>query len=262
MIVTESALRELVRRPRVGARVSLPAGAVLSPAARDFVEHWKVEITRDAEPAPGLGGPPAAPTWEQPSRFPVVSGEPPVCTACGSGVTEKPDRLTQLNACHYVEKSHPRIRLRGRLDGLQALALLVASRAGDRPDLRGQLDTVAAYCRELLSAEYNERPAAAPTLGGADEARIHRATHDPRGELGVDHVLPGSGDPELLHWLNLLRCQVREAELVALDAFPSPHDPSGASVVHGLNRLSSLVYYLELLVTRDTVDPSRTGERP
>jgi hypothetical protein len=39
---------------------------------------------------------------------------------------------------------------------------------------------------------------------------------------------------------------VREVEIVALDTFPSPHHPYGASIVHGLNRLSSAVYYLEL----------------
>ena len=39
----------------------------------------------------------------------------------------------------------------------------------------------------------------------------------------------------------------------ALAAFGSPHHSYGASICHGLNRLSSLVYYLELrLMARRT----------
>jgi ethanolamine utilization cobalamin adenosyltransferase len=254
VIVTESALREIVRRPKAGARVVVPRDAVLSPAAQDFVAHWQLELVPEDDTVEPEPVPETRAGWQRPSTFPVVTGQAPRCTTCGSEVADKPDALTQLNACHYVAKTHPRIRLRGRLDTLQALALLAAARCTSRPDVRGHLETIAAYCRELVSAEYNERKAAPVALDGCDEAEIHRATHDPRGVLGVDHVLPGTGHPELLHWVNLLRCEVREAELVALDAFPSPHDTSGASVVHGLNRLSSVVYYLELLLCRDLSD--------
>jgi ethanolamine utilization cobalamin adenosyltransferase len=259
VIVTESALREQVRHPKKGARVSLPPGTTLSPAARDFVAHWQIEIVTDGSAEPTNGTARRAATWQQPSRFPVVASEAPRCTTCGSQVTSKPDRITQLNACHYVDKTHPRIRLRGKLDSLQATALLAASRTQGHPEVTAQLGVVAAYCRELVSAEYNERPAALPELDGSDEEAIHKATHDPRGQLGVDHVLPGTDHPELLHWLNLLRCQVREVELMALDAFPSPHNESGASIVHGLNRLSSVVYFVELLLCRDNAERNGAG---
>lgn len=248
MIVTEAALREQLRQPRIGARVAIPAGASLSPSAADFVAQWKLEVVRGAAPEAGVRRRPAAP-WDTPSVFPVVlEGDIPVCTTCGSPVRSKPDSMTQLNASHFAPKTHRRIRLRGRLDSLQALALLVASRAGATGDeeLRRHLGVVAAYCRELMSAEYNERVAAPLALADVDEVTIHAATHDPATHLGIDHLTPGEQDPELLHWLNLLRCNVREAEITALEAFSSCHDESGGSVVHGLNRLSSLVYYLEL----------------
>jgi ethanolamine utilization cobalamin adenosyltransferase len=256
-VLTESELREQLRRPRTGARVVVPPGAVLSPAARDFVGHWRLELVEEPQDAggPNTGGRaaldrPGAPRgWDRPSTFPVVlEGETPRCVTCGGEVHGKPDGLTQLDACHFAPKTTPRIRLRGRIDSLQALALLAAARvaAGGNPTLARHLSTVAAYCRELLSAEYNERPAAPPELEAGDTEQVHRATHDPRGELGVDHLTPGADDPEALHWCNHLRCQVREVEVVALDTFPSPHHPYGASIVHGLNRLSSVVYYLEL----------------
>jgi ethanolamine utilization cobalamin adenosyltransferase len=267
VIVTESALREQLRQPRAGARVSVPPGSSLSPAARDFVAQWQLEVVRDggvssADTGSGSRGRRSArtgaPDWERPSTFPVVhEGAPPRCVCCGGGVTGKPDGLTQLNDCHFAPKTHARIRLRGRVDGLQALAMLAVARAGAAgvPALQADLGTVAAYCRELMSAEYNERPAAPPAIGEVDEEAIHRATHDPTGTLGVGHVLPRETDPEVLHWLNLLRTQVREAELVALDAFGSPHHGYGASIVHGLNRLSSLVYYLELRLVAGREEP-------
>jgi ethanolamine utilization cobalamin adenosyltransferase len=249
IVVTESALRERLRQPRVGARVTVPPGASLSPAARDFVAHWGLEVVEGDDRVHRASNEGEAAAWDRPATFPVVlEGEAPRCVTCGSAVSDKPDSLTQLDACHFAPKTEPRIRLRGRIDSLQALALLAASRAGagDAPQLARHLGTVAAYCRELLSAEYNERPAAPPELDGRDEAAVHAATHDPRGAFGVDHVTPGPDDPEPLHWCNHLRCQIREVEVVALDAFPSQHDPVGASVVHGLNRLSSVVYELEL----------------
>ncbi|GAA1542248.1 hypothetical protein [Nocardioides humi] len=251
MIVTEGALREQLRQPRAGARVTVPAGATLSPSAQDFVAHWRLEVVTSTPATPERR------EWDRPGTFPVVrEGDVPRCLTCGGAVTEKPDGLTQLDACHFAPKTHPRIRLRGRIDTLQATVLLLAARAaalGDEP-LRDHLGTVAAYCRELMSAEYHERPAAAPGLAGLSEEEIHAATHDPRATVGVDHVVPDAGDAELLLRLNLLRSQVREVELVALDAFPSPHDPSGASIVHGLNRLSSVVYYLELRHAADAED--------
>ena len=52
-----------------------------------------------------------------------------------------------------------------------------------------------------------------------------------------------------MHWLNVLREQSREVEVVALQAFPPDGlDPAGvgASLARALNRLSSAVYVLEL----------------
>lgn len=198
--------------------------------------------------APDPGPPARGSDWDRPSVFPVVlEGEVPCCDRCLTPVRSKPDVLTQLSATRYAAKTHPRIRLRGRIDSLQALALMAAARAGavGKQVLQEELGTVAAYCRELISAEYHERDAALPALPGLDAERLHAATHDPRGHFGIDHLTPGTTDPELLHWLNLLRCQVREVEVCAFEALGST-PPWAASIERGLNRLSSLMYYLEL----------------
>lgn len=249
MIVTESELRDQLRRPAAGAQVTVPAGARLSPSAADFVKQWQLVVVEQSSETVA-----AATDWDREAVFPVVRDEAPVrCTQCGSPVTDKPDSLTQLNACHFTAKTHPRIRLRGRMDSLHALLLLCQSLARQPGPswLASDLATLAAYCREVTSAEYNERPVAELVLEGWDAEQLHRATHDPDGVLGVPHLTIAGDSPLLQHWLNLCRTTAREIELVALDAFESPHHPYGASICHGLNRLSSACYFLQLRLAKE-----------
>lgn len=250
MIVTEAELREQVRRPVQGASVRIAPGARLSPAAADFVAQWALVVE---EAPPGVverdaGAGNRRPEWDVPSRFPVVSGEVPLCTACGSPVHDKSDGQTQLNAAHYTAKTHPRIVLRGRMDSLHALVLMAQQQAlsAGRTETAGSLATLAAYCRELLSAEYNERPVGEAAVDGLDLEEIRRATHDPKGVLGIDHLTIDGSASMLQQFLNVLRTQSREVEIVAFEAFPSPHHPYGASICHALNRFSSIVYFLQL----------------
>ncbi len=251
MIVTEAALREQLRHPRHGARVDVPAGAVLSPSARDFVAQWDLELHEDGDGPTVVGV--TRPGWDTPSTFPVDPDAGATCVTCGSTVQHKPEHLTQLDACHMAPKSHPRIRLRSALDCLQATVLVAAGRARDAAadTTAARLDTLAAYARELLAAEYQARPAAPLTLDGLDDEALRAATHDPRGVLGVDHLTPASTDPDVLLWCNLVRGSSRDVEILAVDAFPNPHDPVGASLVHGLNRFSSAAYWVALAHAAD-----------
>ncbi len=244
MVVTEAALRDQLRRPELGDTVTVPTGSRFSPSAIDFVNQWKlvvVEMGRFAEPSrPG--------SWDKPAEFPVTSTDDPCCSACGGHIVDKPSSLTQLNAHHYAPKSHPRIILRGQIDSLHALVLLVQRLARDAEEEEAQssLGTIAAYCRELMSAEYNERPCAHLELGGVSESDVHQATHDPLGALGIAHLAIDATEPMLQHWLNVARTQTRQLEITALQTFPSPHHPYGSSICHGLNRLSSAIYYVAL----------------
>ncbi len=257
-IITEAELRHRIRQPRRGETLTVPPGTRFSPAAADFIKHWQILVVYAEAPAtpsqPQPEPPPATarPAWDKPGTFPVrLEGELPRCVSCGMPVKAKPDHLTQVDAGHFAPKNSPRIRFRGKIDTLHAACLLVAARATavNLPQLAEYLHTLAAYCREILSAEYNNREVAPIALAGLDEAALRQATHDPQTALGIDHIVPGPDDHEILHWLNLLRCLAREAEIAALDAVaPAP----GYGLLHpdwvrAVNRLSSAVYYLELL---------------
>ncbi|MBI3360908.1 MAG: hypothetical protein HY023_07345, partial [Chloroflexi bacterium] len=130
------------------------------------------------------------------------------------------------------------------------LIAIAHARRFQLPDLAAHLATLAAYCREITSGEYHDRPAAPLQLAGLSEDQIHEISHWPDIHLGLAHIVPGPDDHEILLWLNWVRTQTREAELDALTAF-SGLEPGGPStrpdLSHALNRLSSAVYYLELL---------------
>lgn len=111
--------------------------------------------------------------------------------------------------------------------------------------LVADLASLAAYCRELISAEYNERPVADLRLAGLDPDTMHRATLTRWSTLGVEHLTLDHHDDELQHLLNLARTESREIEIWPLRPFPSPHD-HGATICHALNRVSSAFYYLQL----------------
>lgn len=257
-IMTEAQLRDRIRQPQAGMSVRVPAGTRFSPAAQDFVKQWRLNVTWGEDPPATAAGASARlpadqrPAWDRAVEFPVkLEGALPTCSTCGMPVKPKPEHLTQLNADHFVPKNTPRIRLRGKLDTLHALVLLVGSqaRAAQKPDLAADLETLAAYCREIVSAEYNERAAAPLALAGVDEETLHKATHHPETAFGIPHILPDTNDAPLLLWLNYLRCAAREAEIAALDAFTDAENKvTQPSLVKAVNRLSSAVYYLELLL--------------
>jgi ethanolamine utilization cobalamin adenosyltransferase len=246
-IITEAELRERIRRPKRGMKVAVPPGTRFSPSARDFIGQWGLEIvveevTPPAPPETSAAGSADGPAWDKPSAFPVRPIKLP---------EPKPEHMTQLDAEHFAPKNIPRIRFRGKMDSVQGLTQLTAARARSfqLSDLARHLDTLAAYCREIVSAEYNGREVAPIAVAGLDEAALRDATHHPRKALGIPHLTPGPDDHEMLHWLNYLRAQVREAELAALDAFAPPpaYEPTRLDLIRALNRLSSAVYYLELL---------------
>jgi ethanolamine utilization cobalamin adenosyltransferase len=251
MVITEAELRELWRDGK-NPLPRFPPGTRFSPAAQDFLKAHKLEIRFESAPSSNsqlqtsnFKSPISKPEWDKPGSFPVVlTGPVPVCAVCGQLVPHKPDHLTQLDAGRFAPKTHPRIRLRGRLDSLHALVMLAAAEARryQLPRLAEGLDTLAAYCREIQSAEYHTRPVRALAVLGKSEDEIHEISHWPDKHLGIAHLVPGAEDHVILHWLNVARTQTREVEVFALETSAAPE------LVHALNRLSSAVYYLELLL--------------
>ena len=85
-------------------------------------------------------------------------------------------------------------------------------------------------------------------MGDMDEETLHAVSHHPLKYLGHDHLLPEADQGALVARLNLLRAQIREAELYAADVYiVRDFTVSRPDIMQGLNRLSSAVYVLMLL---------------
>ncbi len=253
-VITEAELREMWQGGR-GTIAPLPRDARFTPSAKDFINQWGITITFEDEiaPPPPTSTEPAAdaPAWDKPGAFPVrLTGDVPVCSVCGQPLAHKPPHLSQVDAEHFAPKTSPRFLFRGKMDTLHAQVLLATAQARryNFPELAAQLDSLAAYCREITSAEYHGRTVSPLTLGGKTEADIHDVTHHPQKYLGIEHIVPGATDHEMLLVLNLLRAQSREAELTAVHTFTDADgQPTRPDLIQALNRFSSAIYYLELL---------------
>jgi ethanolamine utilization cobalamin adenosyltransferase len=262
-VITESELREFWKNGR-GQLPPFPQGTRFSASAQDFIKTHQIEVLYLSDMTISENHGQAVissinANWDKPGTFPVVlTGPVPICIECGQPLTKKPEHMTQIDASHFASKTSPRLVFRGRVDSLHALVMLTASiaRRFVLLDLAQHLDTLAAYCREIMSAEYHLRPVSELSLMGKTEDQIRELSHWPEKYLGIQHIVPGPHDHEILHWLNMLRTQCREVEIIVLQAFPpSDLDPSGVntSLARALNRLSSAVYVLELNFVNGTL---------
>jgi ethanolamine utilization cobalamin adenosyltransferase len=160
-----------------------------------------------------------------------------------------------------VPKSHPRIRLRGLIDSLHALVGMAQHRAGalQHSWLEEELGKLGAHCRELVSAEYNERRVQPLSLDGLSAVELHAASHDP-ASFGVEHLLLDGHSPELLHWLNIIRARSREVELAAYEAFPYSSQDFESSLIEALNVFSCGAYYLQLKIAATSRQGYQSGQ--
>ncbi|MCL2107158.1 MAG: hypothetical protein FWH26_08930 [Oscillospiraceae bacterium] len=161
---------------------------------------------------------------------------------------DKAEHMTHLRGAALVPKTHPRIRLRGRLDSLEALVLLTIQQArqAGRFETEAALEELYLFTQKILACEVKGQALPAFSLLGLDSAGLRRASHHPQAHAGSSHALPHSGMPSLALWLNYLRTQAREAELCACEAFTTDESIQRPDLIEALNRLSSAVYLLLL----------------
>ena len=153
----------------------------------------------------------------------------------------KPEDKTLLCGSELVDKRHPQIAFRGKLDSLVAAIVktqITADEQENKPvseDLEGLL----VFVRRLQRVEVTGDPVGEITLLGLSSAELRHDSQQVKEAFGIDHPVPSRKMGRLCAELNLLRTQVRETELRALHAFAEGQRPD---IIEGLNRLSSAVY--------------------
>lgn len=205
----------------------------LTPSAREFLMDRQIKLVIDE----------AHTMTVEPIKKPAPADPNAkfVDAETGEGYDVKPEDMTHLRGNILVKKTHPRIALRGKLDGLQARILLLEARFPEKAALRADLDNVRSYVAHILQGEVKDIPLEEIPLLNLTLDEIHEMSHNVQGHFGISHQIPDVSMGVVALELNLLRTEVREAELFAANAFPKG---DSLGVIAQLNRLSSGIYIL------------------
>ena len=224
MLYGETEVRANIRN-RDGKRVFyLGKGDQLTSGARDWLTRERVAIL-PAEQA-------------KPAHYRLLSG---------GAMEEKPEHMTHLYGDVLVDKTHPRIVFRGKVDTLEA-ELLLCQLALEEP-WRSRAGELLTFARQLIRCEVLGEPVPQEKLWGLTAQEIRVRSHRPQDYYGQAHFMPETADGAAVLGLNRARCAAREAELAAVEAFRDREgNPTRVDILQALNRLSSMTYLLMIQI--------------
>lgn len=263
--ITEHWLREQFGLAH-GTEVQLPANARLTPSAQGLLDerHITVKYIDDSGrvfiPKAGQNATDAALSDSLKQVHPLTTSDEwsvPDCLLCQQKIEHKPDTLTHIDAHHLVSKNDPRLLFRGKLDSVIAQAVLTQIQltqtpsdalAPIMPQLSRYMADVRSALGNVLKAEATGETMATVALGNLSAEAIHKMSHHPLKYLGHDHLVPDEKQGMQVALLNLLRTQIREAELYAAQIYITrDFRVKRPDIMQALNRLSSAVYVLMLV---------------
>ncbi len=197
----------------------LPKGDQLTSGARDFLTRERIAILPAEEAKTG--------------DYRLLNG---------GYLREKPEHMTHLYGNVLVEKSHPRIAFRGKIDTLESeLILCQLAQEG----IAAPVGEVLALARQVLRSEVLNEPLKWDTLCGLTEEEQRKRSHFPQDYYGQPHFMPSAADGEVMARLNRARCAAREAELAGVRAFlDADGNLTRPDIIKALNRMSSMLYIL------------------
>lgn len=262
--ITENWLREQFGLAH-GTEVQLPTNARLTPSAQGLLDERHITVKYIDEsgrvfiPKAGQNVTDAASAEALKQVHPLTTSDEwsvPDCLLCHQKVAQKPDTLTHIDAHHLVSKNDPRLLFRGKLDSVIAQAVLTqiqlqsvhsTSEAIQMivPQLMRYMADVRSALGNALKAEATGEAMSDVALGNLSDTAIHRMSHNPLKYLGHDHLVPDEKQGVQVALLNVLRAQIREAELYAAQIYITrDFRVKRPDIMQALNRLSSAVYVL------------------
>lgn len=282
-LISESEIRKTVEasRPEV---YYIPEGRILSPAARDYLNQQLIPIdveknrkagellrarireeagkekseSRQFSPA---GERRCAEAQGKAVQGKAVQGKavqgkaPADCAGgakpryvdaqTGAVFADKPEYMTQISGNRLVCKDNPVIALRGKIDSTEAMVVFACCSVGENPKLQEDLSSVLDTLRRLMRCEVMDEPVGALKILGLDSDELRAQSHDPKKYYGVD-LMAAPERPMGKNYaiLNVLRTQVREAEVLAAAAFHGPDGFRRTDIIEALNRLSSALHIM------------------
>lgn len=219
-VITEEKLRKELGR-NCPSYYCTSEGTLLTPAAREYLQQKSIRIIPREQQKEEKGS--------------------------GRG-NEKPEEMTSLRKDVLVDKSHPIIRFRGKLDNMQALIVLyqaVMNEEGINEQLLEDLEEILDILRQMMRCEVLEETFRYESVLGLTSQQLREQSHDPRKNFGIAPMqLPSWKFGKCYAMLNHLRSAVRETESAAAEAFCTKEGCSRPDILEGLNRLSSAFHIM------------------
>lgn len=220
----------------------LPFNCRMTPSATQFLSERKIKVVTGEEPSSA----PAFPSQQDESTL-KGSAKNGYLLPNGQLSEKKPEQMTQLRGKNLVDKRHPVIRLRGKLDSFQAQVIdtIIDLRTFGYGQMAKHLEEILVLARAVLRAEVTGETLGEPSFAGLSSAEIRELSHHPDMHLGVKHFLPAPTQGKIMARLNLLRTSIRETELVAADGFILENgETEREDIMETLNRMSSMIYIM------------------
>ena len=221
MLYTEDMVLMNIRN-RDGKRVFyLGKGDHLTPGARDWLTKERIQVL--------------AAELAKPEEYRLLNG---------AVFREKPEHMTHLHGNVLVPKTHPRIRFRGKIDGLEAELVLCQL---DDEKWRGQLGEILTLARKIIRCDVMNKPVPEEKLCGLTMAQLRQRSHRPQDFYGQTHFMPEYTDGRLILQLHRCRSTARAPEPAAVRAFARKGEaPQREDILKAMNRISSMLYILML----------------
>lgn len=255
--ITEDYLRQHFNLA-YGAEIQLEVGSRFTPAAEQLIKERNIFIKWRDDIGQIYIAKPSSEDNTQPNNLDLIKVHPLTsnnqkpdnrCVCCGEEIQNKPALLTHLNNELLVNKNHPRIKLRGKLDSCICYCVILQTELSLVQKLQGFLADIRSYLGQVLQAEVTEKTLTLPNLGEFTASTLHLWSHSPLRYLGHDHLLANQNYGVQVAKLNYLRAMIRELEIAACESFIDQHfQLTRPDIISGLNRLSSAVYVLMILV--------------
>lgn len=279
-VITEALIRAELKATQSEIYV-IPEGKILSPAAREYLQSKQIEISSgkktDACRMPGANfrqngaadsenaGHPGHAEQERQSEAPQTQAPTAakyIDYETGAGYASKPEHMTQLYANMLVNKNHGRIRYRGKLDRLQAEvvnAQCMLNDAGYNELIIRDLGNILDILREMMRCEVMDEPFTNEMIIGLNHEELRKHSHNPMKYYNIKQMLLPDYTMGLAHsQLNLIRTSIREAEVLAVDAFMENRRLVRSDIIEELNRLSSALHIMMCKFLAGEYDAKRT----
>ncbi len=250
-VITEAIVRAELKatQPEV---YYIPEGKILSPAAREYLQGLQVAIdfeknrAANEEKKQRIMEEKVQETFK--NEVAAQQSSKYVDYETGASYTSKPEYMTQLHGNMLVDKNHPRIKYRGKLDRLEAEvvnAQCVIAANENSKELLADLDDILAALGRLMRCEVMDEELKSGNILGLTHDELRERSHNPMKYYNIKQLLLPNYSMGLSYsLLNLIRASVREAEVLAVDAFKENRKLTRTDIIEELNRLSSAMHIM------------------